>query len=217
MTDSTVSTQPATDTTPDHRGRNRLVINLMLVATFVVFLNETVIGVAIPQIMVALEIRESTAQWLSTAFMLTVAVVIPTTGFLMQRLNTRTVFMLAMSLFSAGTAIAAMAPGFEVLLAGRIVQASGTAIMMPLLMTTVMTLVPPHERGRTMGNISIVMSVAPALGPAIGGLIVQALEWRFIFILILPIAILALALGAMRVQNVTEPRNVPLDVTSVIL
>ena len=135
----------------------------------------------------------------------------------MQRLNTRTVFILAMSLFTLGTGIAAIAPGFEILLLGRVVQASGTAIMMPLLMTTVMTLVPPHERGKTMGNISIVMSVAPALGPAIGGLIVQGLHWRFIFIIVLPIAIAALILGAARVKNVTEPRAVPLDVVSVIL
>jgi DHA2 family lincomycin resistance protein-like MFS transporter len=213
----TATSAGITEAGPDHSSRNRLVINLMLVATFVVFLNETIIGVAIPQLMVALEIQESTAQWLSTAFMLTVAVVIPTTGFLMQRLSTRTVFILAMSLFSAGTAIAAIAPGFEILLAGRIVQASGTAIMMPLLMTTVMTLVPPQSRGKTMGNISIVMSVAPALGPAIGGFIVQYLEWRFIFILVLPIAIGALVLGATRVQNVTEPRKVPLDSLSVIL
>ncbi|HWR85095.1 MAG TPA: DHA2 family efflux MFS transporter permease subunit [Rhodoglobus sp.] len=224
MSDPLLPSGPSTDTIavpgaaePDHSRRNRLVIGLMLVATFVVFLNETIIGVAIPQVMVALEIQESTAQWLSTAFMLTMAVVIPTTGFLMQRLSTRTVFILAMSLFTAGTAIAAIAPGFEVLLAGRIVQASGTAIMMPLLMTTVMTLVPPHERGKMMGNISIVMSVAPAVGPAVGGLIVQALDWRFIFILVLPIAVLALVLGAARVQNVSEPRKLPLDVLSVIL
>lgn len=202
---------------PDHRRRNSLVINLMLVATFVVFLNETIIGVAVPAVMTDLSIPASTAQWLSTSFMLTMAVVIPTTGFLMQRLNTRTVFILAMALFSLGTAVAAIAPGFEILLVGRVVQASGTAIMMPLLMTTVMTLVPPHERGKTMGNISIVMSVAPALGPAIGGAIVQGLHWRFIFIIVLPIAIAALVLGAMRVQNVTEPRKVPLDSLSVVL
>ncbi|MCU1579202.1 MAG: family efflux transporter permease subunit [Rhodoglobus sp.] len=202
---------------PENLKRNNLVINLMLVATFVVFLNETIIGVAIPAVMKDLSIPASTAQWLSTAFMLTMAVVIPTTGFLMQRLNTRTVFILAMSLFSLGTAIAAIAPGFEILLVGRVIQASGTAIMMPLLMTTVMTLVPPHERGKTMGNISIVMSVAPAVGPAIGGVIVQGLDWRFIFILVLPIAILALVLGALRVKNVTEPNAVPLDALSVVL
>jgi DHA2 family lincomycin resistance protein-like MFS transporter len=218
VSDDVLSTAPPqVDAAPDHRRRNSLVINLMLVATFVVFLNETIIGVAIPRVMSDLHIPASTAQWLSTAFMLTMAVVIPTTGFLMQRLSTRTVFILAMSLFTLGTAIAAIAPGFSILLVGRVIQASGTAIMMPLLMTTVMTLVPPHERGKTMGNISIVMSVAPAVGPAIGGLIVQGLEWRFIFILVLPIAVAALVLGAMRVQNVTEPRAVPLDTLSVIL
>lgn len=228
MTDELVSSTPATEpasesnstpdaNAPEHRSRNRLVINLILAATFVVFLNETIIIVAIPKVMATLNIQESTAQWLSTAFMLTMAIVIPTTGFLMQRLSTRTVFILAMSLFTAGTAIAAIAPGFEILLAGRIVQSAGTAIMLPLLMTTVMTLVPPHERGKTMGNISIVMSVAPALGPAIGGVIVQAFDWRVIFILVLPISILALVLGAMRIQNVSEPRAVPLDVLSVIL
>ncbi len=215
VTDATTPDCP--HTAPDHTRRNNLVISLMLAATFVVFLNETIIGVAIPRIMEDLRIEASTAQWLSTAFMLTMAVVIPTTGYLMQRLNTRTVFILAMSLFSAGTAIAAMAPGFEILLAGRVVQASGTAIMMPLLMTTVMTLVPPHSRGKMMGNISIVMSVAPAVGPALGGVIVQALDWRFIFIIVFPIAILALVIGALRIQNVTEPRAVPLDVLSVIL
>ncbi|MBX3099488.1 MAG: multidrug efflux MFS transporter [Salinibacterium sp.] len=189
----------------------------MLVATFVVFLNETIIGVAIPRLMTDLRIEPSTAQWLSTAFMLTMAVVIPTTGWLMQRLSTRTVFILAMSLFTSGTLIAAVAPGFEVLLVGRVVQASGTAIMLPLLMTTVMQLVPPHARGKTMGNISIVMSVAPAAGPAIAGLILSAFDWRWIFIFVLPVAVLALVLGATRVQNVTETRKVPLDSLSVIL
>lgn len=227
MTDRALSTDdPATggisipagpDSAPDHSRRNRVVIALMLAATFVVFLNETIIGNALPDLMRELEITASTAQWLSTAFMLTMAIVIPVTGFLMTRLTTRTVFILAMSLFSAGTALAAVAPGFEILLAGRVVQASGTAIMMPLLMTTVMTLVPPHERGKTMGNISIVMSVAPAAGPAISGVILSVFDWRWIFILVLPIALGALALGASRVQNVTEPRKVPVDVLSVVL
>jgi DHA2 family lincomycin resistance protein-like MFS transporter len=219
LTDNAVSsdTSPIADVAPDHTKRNRLVIYLMLGATFVVFLNETVMGVAIPKLMVALQIQESTAQWLTTAFMLTMAIVIPTTGYIMQRLSTRTVFVLAMSLFTAGTTIAAIAPGFEVLLGGRIVQAAGTAIMMPLLMTTVMTLVPPHQRGRMMGNISIVMSVAPAVGPAVGGVIVQSLDWRFIFILVLPISIAALIVGAARIQNVSETRKSPLDYYSVII
>ena len=198
-------------------ARNRLVIGLLLVSAFVVILNETLMAVALPHLMRDLSITASAAQWMTTAFMLTMAVVIPITGFLLQRFNTRPVFITAMSLFSTGTLIAATAPGFEVLLGGRIVQASGTAIMMPLLMTTVMTLVPPSTRGRTMGNISIVISVAPALGPTISGLILSLLDWRWMFLMILPIAIAALVLGAARIQNVTTPRPTHFDVPSVIL
>lgn len=197
--------------------RNRRVIRLLLAATFVVILNETIMSVALSELMTDLGITARAAQWLSTAFMLTMAVVIPVTGFLLQRFNTRPVYTAAMSLFSAGTLIAALAPGFEVLLVGRIVQACGTAIMMPLLMTTLMTLVPPAERGKTMGNVSIVISVAPAIGPTISGLILNALSWRWMFLLVLPIAVAMLLVGARRVDNVTEPRPVPLDVPSVLL
>jgi MFS transporter, DHA2 family, lincomycin resistance protein len=198
-------------------ARNRLVIGLLMVSTFVVILNETIIGVAIPRFMKAFSIDASAAQWLSTAFMLTMAVVIPITGFLLQRFNTRPVFIAAMSFFSAGTLIAALAPGFQVLLLARVVQACGTAIMFPLLITTVMTLVPPATRGRTMGNISIVISVAPAIGPSISGLILSVLDWRWLFILVFPIALAALIVGAVRVKNVTTPKHTRFDVLSVIL
>ena len=198
-------------------ARDRLVISLLLVSAFVVILNETIMGVALPHLMVDLDITASAAQWLTTAFLLTMAVVIPITGFLLQRFNTRPVFILAMSMFSIGTLISALAPGFGLLVVGRIAQAVGTAIMMPLLMTTVMTLVPPASRGRTMGNISIVISVAPAIGPTISGLILSVLDWRWMFWLVLPIALGSLLLGAVRIKNVTTPRYAPLDVPSVIL
>ena len=198
-------------------ARNRLVIALLLVSAFVVILNETVMSVAIPHLMADLNITAAAAQWLTSAFMLTMAVVIPITGYLLQRLNTRPVFILAMSLFSTGTLISGTAPGFELLLVGRVVQACGTAIMMPLLMTTVMNLVPPQSRGKTMGNISIVMSVAPALGPTISGFILEHLDWRWMFYLVLPIALAALALGYAKIKNVTTPSKAPLDVLSIVL
>nr|WP_285117460.1 MDR family MFS transporter [Leifsonia sp. fls2-241-R2A-40a] len=202
---------------PDHSVRNRLVISLLLVSAFVVILNETVMNVALPDLMKDLGIEPSLGQWLTTAFMLTMAVVIPTTGFLLQRFRTRTVFVTSMTLFSVGTLIAACAPGFGVLVAARVVQASGTAIMMPLLMTTVMTVVSAASRGKTMGNISIVMSVAPAIGPTIAGAILSVAGWRWIFVLVLPFAVGALLLGALRIPNVNEPRKVPVDVLSVVL
>lgn len=211
---------PAMDAPPVNPAdwaRSKLVINVLLVSTFVVMLNETAMTVAIPRLMEALNVPATAAQWLTTAFLLTMAVVIPVTGFLLQRMNTRPVFMLAMSLFSIGTTVAALAPGLELLIVGRVIQAAGTAIMMPLLMTTVMTLVPPNERGKMMGNISIVMSVAPAIGPALAGVILNYMEWRWLFIVMLPISLGALALGWRMMLNVTTPRYAPLDVLSVIL
>ena len=193
------------------------VIALLVVSAFVVILNETIMSVALPRLMQDLNITASSAQWLTTAFMLTMAVVIPATGFLLQRFAIRTVFFSAMGLFTLGTVVAASAPGFSVLLVGRMLQACGTAIMMPLLMTTVLTLVPANRRGRTMGVISIVISVAPAVGPTVSGLILSVLDWRWMFIVMLPIALTAIGLGAIWVKNVTEPRSTPFDVFSLVL
>ena len=198
-------------------ARDRGVLWVLLVATFVVILNETIMSVAIKTLQVDLGIDARAAQWLSTGFMLTMAVIIPITGFLLQRFTTRAMFITAMSLFSLGTLTAALAPGFEVLLAARVIQASGTAIMFPLLITTLMTVVPPNQRGRTMGNVSIVISVAPAIGPIISGIVLSALSWRWMFWIVLPIALTMLVVGARRLQNVGETRRAPIDVFSVIL
>ncbi len=195
----------------------KIVIGLLLVATFVVVLNETIMGVALPQLMGDLAVSASTAQWLTTGFLLTMAVVIPTTGLILKRFSTRSVFIAAMSLFSAGTLLAALAPGFPVLLVGRVVQASGTAIMIPLLITTVLTFVPESRRGRTMGLISIVIAVAPAVGPTFSGLILSTLSWRWLFLIVLPIALVALALGAVFVKNITTPQAVKFDLVSIVL
>jgi DHA2 family lincomycin resistance protein-like MFS transporter len=193
------------------------VLAVLLVGAFVVILNETALNVALSRIMEDLGITERTAQWLTTGFMLTMAVVIPVTGWLMERLTTRTVFTIAMSLFSLGTLVAALGWGFPSLLAGRIVQASGTAIMMPLLMTTVMELVPSSQRGRVMGTISLVISAAPAIGPTMSGVILQFLPWRFVFALVLPIALTILFVGMRQVPVLNEPVAVKLDALSIPL
>lgn len=193
------------------------VIPILLVAAFVVILNETTMNVALSSIMSDLGITERTAQWLTTAFMLTMAVVIPVTGWLLDRLPTRRMFALAMSLFSLGTLACAVAPSFTFLVLGRVVQATGTAIMMPLLMTTIMQLVEREHRGRVMGNVSMVISVAPAVGPTLSGVILQAASWRGIFWVVLPIALLMLVLGYRRLTDVGETKATPLDLVSVPL
>ncbi|MFD1345856.1 MDR family MFS transporter [Nesterenkonia halotolerans] len=193
------------------------VIWLLLISAFVAILNETTMGIAIPHLNVELGIAPSLGQWLTSAFMLTMAVVIPVTGLVIQRFSTRGVYLTAMTLFTAGTLICLIAPGFAVLLLGRIIQASGTAIMMPLLMTTVMNVVPEHSRGRIMGRAGIVMALAPAIGPTVSGLILDSLSWRWIFGLILPIAVIALLIGAKWMLNLGESQPRRIDVASIIL
>ncbi|MEO8908282.1 MAG: DHA2 family efflux MFS transporter permease subunit [Microbacteriaceae bacterium] len=201
----------------DTATRSTRVIWLLLIATFVVILNETIMNVALRDIMLDLHIDARAGQWLTTVFMLTTAIVIPITGFLLQRFNTRPIYIAAMTSFSLGTLLAAVAPNFEILLLARVVQACGTAIMLPLLMTTLMTLVPAASRGKTMGNVSIVISVAPAIGPTISGVILSTLTWRWMFWLVLPISVGMLLFGIWQMKNVTEPKRVPIDVFSVIL
>ncbi|MDO5684071.1 MAG: DHA2 family efflux MFS transporter permease subunit [Propionibacteriaceae bacterium] len=193
------------------------VIGLMLGAAFVVILNETTMAVALPSLMHDLEVSAQTAQWVSTGFMLAMAIVIPTTGFLLNRFTTRQIFLAAMGLFSLGTLMAALAPGFAALLVARLVQGSGTAIMMPLLMTTILQLVPVQRRGQVMGFVSIVMSMAPAMGPTISGLILQFGSWRWIFWVMLPIALIMLVVGAVRMVDVGDRRAQRLDPISVVL
>jgi DHA2 family lincomycin resistance protein-like MFS transporter len=207
---------PASEGTGLSRADSRI-IWLLLGAAFVAILNETTMGVAIPHLITDLGITAVAAQWLTTAFMLTMAVVIPISGFLLQRFTTRQVFIAAMGLFSLGTLIAFLSPGFPMLLVARVVQAAGTAIMMPLLMTTLMTLVPAHSRGRIMGRVSIVMSLAPAIGPTMSGLLLDSVGWRWIFGIVLPIALIALGIGARWIHNLGEPTHAPIDVPSIIL
>ena len=182
----TTAAAPHPVTTP---AQTTLILRVLTVATFVVILNETIMNNAIPRLMDDFHVTETSAQWLTTAFMLTMAVVIPMTGWIMRRLATRRTFALAMGLFTVGTTIAAAAPTFEVLVAARVVQAGGTAVMMPLLMTTLMTVVPESDRGRVMGQVTLAMSCAPALGPAVSGMILHLGSWRLIFVFVLPIAV----------------------------
>jgi len=203
-----------TDETSDANS-DYSVLRWLVLATFIVLINETIMVNAIPRLMTEFAVSARSAQWLSTAFMLTMAVVIPVTGWLLQRVTTRVAFTLAMSVFCFGTLVAALAPVFGVLLAGRVIQASGTAVMMPLLMTTLMTVVPERERGRVMGRVTLAISVAPALGPAASGLILNSLSWRWLFGLVLPVAALIGWQGLRRLTNHGELTGGPIDWFSV--
>lgn len=198
-------------------SRAPVLIAVLVVSAFVMILNETILSVALRQLTVDLGVSTTTVQWLTSGFLLTMAVVIPTTGFLLERYTPRQIFLASLTLFSTGTLLSGIAPGFEVLLAGRVVQACGTAVMIPLLMTSVMRLIPVAKRGATMGTIAIVIAVAPAIGPTIGGAVLGVLGWRWMFLLVLPLSLIALLIGFVWMRLDSATRAVPLDVLSVLL
>ncbi|MFC3455302.1 DHA2 family efflux MFS transporter permease subunit [Amycolatopsis speibonae] len=213
-------TETMPETTHDQErapARAGLLIGVLVLSAFVMILNETILSVALRDLTVDLKVPTTTVQWLTSGFLLTMAVVIPITGFLLERFTPRQVFLASLTLFSTGTLVSALAPGFALLLTGRVIQACGTAVMLPLLMTTVMRLVPVEKRGATMGTITIVIAVAPAIGPTIGGAVLSSLGWRWMFWIVLPLSIAALVVGVLRLRLDSDTRKVPLDVLSVIL
>lgn len=196
-----------------------MAIYVLLAAAFMAILNETVMSVAIPVVKADLNISAATAGWLTTAFLLTMAVVIPVTGFLIASVRFRTLFAISQGLFVVGTLIGAFAPGFAIVLLARVVQASGTAVLLPLLMTTVLNVVPEHERGRMMGRMSIVIAVAPAIGPTFSGLILEIANnnWHALFDTMLPLGLIVLVVGVILVPNIEENSAKPMDILSVFL
>ncbi len=190
---------------------------VLVSGAFITILNQTLLGTALPVIMEDLDLTESTVQWLQSVFMLVNGIMIPVTAFLIQRFTTRKLFMTAMSLFAFGTALAAIAPSFSLLLIGRIFQGSGAGIMMPLLQTSMFLMFPVNRRGTAMGIFGLVIAFAPAIGPTLSGYLVEHFHWRSVFYVILPIAILNIIAAYYFLKNVTERKDVKVDVLSIIL
>lgn len=192
-------------------------IAILFVGAFIAFLNNTLLNVALPTIMTEFDVKPSVVQWLTTGYMLINGILIPASAFFVQRFSNRKLFITAMVLFSAGTALAAFAPAFGVLIAARMVQAAGSAMMMPLLMNVMLTAFPIERRGAAMGMFGLVMILAPAIGPTLSGFILEHYEWRVLFEIILPFAIVVLLFAIFKLKNITPNRKVGLDVSSLIL
>lgn len=194
-----------------------LVLSVMLAGAFVAILNETLLNVALPPIMHHFHVDANSAQWLTTAYLLTNGVLIPVSAFLVQKFSTRSLFMVGMGLFALGTLVAGLTPDFALLLVARVIQASGAAIILPLLMNVILAVFPPEERGSAMGIMGLVITFAPAIGPTLSGWIVGHHSWRILFFIVLPIALLDMLFAFISLTNVmtlTKPR---VDVLSVIL
>ncbi|HLR53614.1 MAG TPA: MDR family MFS transporter [Pseudogracilibacillus sp.] len=190
---------------------------VLLSGAFITILNQTLLGTALPPIMEDLNITESTVQWLQSVFMLVNGIMIPITAFLIEKFTTRGLFLTAMGLFALGTFIAAIAPTFTIILIGRILQASGAGIMMPLMQTVLFLLFPVNRRGTAMGLFGLVIAFAPAIGPSLSGWLVDQFPWRSVFYVVLPIAIINIVTAYFLLTNVTEQKKPKLDLFSIVL
>ncbi|MCU5746475.1 DHA2 family efflux MFS transporter permease subunit [Staphylococcus sp. SQ8-PEA] len=190
---------------------------VLLSGAFITILNQTLLGTALPPIMKDLKIDENTAQWLQSIFMLINGIMIPVTAFLIERFTSRQLFLSAMTLFAIGTVFCAVAPEFTTILIGRILQAAGAGIMMPLMQTLLFMLFPKDKRGTAMGLFGLIIAFAPAIGPTLSGILVEHLTWRSVFYVILPIAIINIITAYFLLRNVTELKHPKLDKLSVLL
>ena len=199
--------------------RKQIVMLAVLVfGTFVTVLNQTVVSPALPSIMSEMSVDAATAQWLTTGFTLVNAIMVPITAFLTDRFTTRRLFLTSMILFTCGTALAAWGPSFPVLLGGRLVQAAGAGILMPLVMTVLMWTFPVDRRGTAMGVFGIVIAFAPAAGPTVAGIIIDQANWHVMFWIIAALCLVVIFFaGAVLERGGETNKDVTLDVPSVIL
>lgn len=200
-----------------HKKPPYLMIAILFVGAFVAFLNNTLLNVALPSIMKDFDVEASTVQWLATGYMLISGVLVPASAFLITRFKNKTLFVTSMTIFTIGTALAIWAPSFGVLLAARMIQALGASVMGPLLMNIMLVSFPVEKRGAAMGIFGLVMIMAPAIGPTLSGYLVEHFSWHYLFIVILPFAVISLLLGIFKFDNVMETKPVTLDVFSIIL
>ncbi|AZN43159.1 DHA2 family efflux MFS transporter permease subunit [Paenibacillus albus] len=189
----------------------------LLIAAFVALLSQTVLNVALPKMMADLNVGESTIQWLSNGYMLVNGVLVPISAYLINRFTTRRLFMVASILFAIGTVICAISNDFSILLTGRLVQACGAGILMPLMTIVTLTIFPVEERGKAMGLMGVAMIFAPAVGPTLSGWVVEHYDWHVLFYIVLPLAIIAVIFGAFSMKDVIKTSRPNLDILSIIL
>ena len=200
-------------------SRKQIVMLAVLVfGTFVTVLNQTVVAPALPSVMAEMSVDASTAQWLTTGFTLVNAIMIPITAFLTDRFTTKRLFLVSMVIFTAGSALAGWGPSFAVLLLGRLVQAAGAGILMPLVMTVLMWTFPVDKRGTAMGLFGIVIAFGPAIGPTVASVIIDRYTWHDMFYIITVLSAIVVLIGVFVLQKGGDTnKDVTLDVPSVIL
>lgn len=209
MSEATQQQNPVIRTTP--------ILIAFLIAGFIGLFSETALNMALGDLIVQFGVSPSTIQWLTTGYLLTLGILVPVSGLLIQWFSTRQLFFASLIFSIIGTLIAAIAPGFGLLMLARVIQAVGTGLMLPLMFNTILLIFPIHKRGATMGIMGLVIMFAPAIGPTVSGLILENLSWNWIFWVSLPFLVFALLFGLSYMQNVSTITKPKIDIPSIIL
>lgn len=202
------------------KGKKVRVLPMMLslsIAGFVGLFFETALNMAFSDLMKEFAVGPATIQWLTTGYLLTIGILVPVSGLLIQWFTTRQLFVVSVVCATIGTTVAALAPGFGVLMTGRVIQAMGIGLLLPLMYHVTLTVFPAHKRGMAMGMIGLVMMSALALGPTISGLVIEQFTWNWMFWLALPFLAVALLCGVVAMENVSALAKPKIDALSILL
>ncbi|MCA1053775.1 DHA2 family efflux MFS transporter permease subunit [Rossellomorea aquimaris] len=196
---------------------SKAIMITFMIGAFFAILNETLLNIALTELMDVFSVNAPTVQWLATGFMLVMGVLMPISALLIQWFTTRQMFIGVMTVFLMGTVIAASAMTFPMLLVGRMIQAVGTGLLIPIIMNAILLIYKPEVRGKIMGTFGLVIMFAPAIGPTLSGIIVDTLGWRWLFITVIPFSLLSILFAWKYLQNVGEVTRPKVDILSIIL
>ena len=198
-------------------GAQIRIVSVVVLGAFLALLNQTVMSPALPVIMADFAIDASTAQWIMSIYPLVSGIMVPVSAYLIDKFSTRALFFGSTIVFALGTLLCAVAPDFLLLIVGRVLQAAGSGVLMPLVSVVPMLVFPVEKRGTAMGMAGIVMSAGPAVGPVVGGAVIDAYGWRAMIGSIVPLSLVVLLLGVFMLKNVGELKNPKLDILSVVV
>lgn len=190
---------------------------VLMFAAFIGLFSETALNMALTNIMADFAVSAGTAQWLTTGYLLTIGILVPVSSLLIQWFTTKQLVVGSLIFSILGTILAALAPNFPILLIGRIIQAFGTGIILPLMMNVILLIFPIHKRGAVMGLMGLVITTAPAIGPTLAGLIVDSLNWSYIFWISLVFYAALVIAGLKQIDNVSTITKPTIDIVSIIL
>ena len=198
-------------------GRLTIVVVALAILTFLGILSETSLNIAYSTLMGEFSISADVVQWLTTGYLLLLSIAIPTSPFMVRTFPTKGLFVTAVALFSAGTVVGALAVNFPMLLAARLIMALGTGVSLPLLTNIILEKAPFNRRGMMLGLVSLVTCAAPAIGPVFGGLVMEFLNWHWIFYTMIPFLLISLVLGCATVPDIRHGGKGHLSVPSLVL